>query len=116
MQSHKDLLVWKKSIEHVTNIYKVTRDFPKDETFGIVSQMRRAAVSIPSNISEGYGRLYGKEKVKFLSNARGSASELETQLIISRNLGFAAEDKLKELLDQISEILRMLSALIKTVE
>ena len=116
MQSHKDLLVWKKSMEHVTDIYRVTRDFPKDELFGIVSQMRRAAVSIPSNISEGYGRLYGKETVKFLSNARGSASELETQIMISRNLGFASEDKLNVLQDQIAEILRMLSALIKTLE
>ena len=116
MQSQKDLVVWKKSIEHVTNIYKVTRDFPKEEIFGIVSQMRRAAVSIPSNISEGYGRLYGKETAKFLSNARGSASELETQIIISRNLRFAADDKLEELQNQISEILRMLSALIKTLE
>ncbi len=103
-------------MEHVTNIYMVTRDYPKEEFFGIVSQMRRAAVSIPSNIAEGYGRLYGKETVKFLSNARGSASELETQIIISRNLGFAPDDKLEEMQTQISEILRMLSALIKTLE
>jgi len=103
-------------MEHVTNIYMVTRDYPKEEFFGIVSQMRRAAVSITSNIAEGYGRLYGKETVKFLSNARGSASELETQIIISRNLGFAADDKLVELQKQIVEILRMLSALIKTLE
>ncbi len=116
MQSHQDLIVWKKSMEYVTNIYMVTRDYPKEEFFGIVSQMRRAAVSIPSNIAEGYGRLYGKETVKFLSNARGSASELETQIIISRNLGFAADDKLVELQKQIVEILRMLSALIKTLE
>ncbi len=115
MQSHQDLIVWKKSMEHVTNIYMVTRDYPKEEFFGIVSQMRRAAVSIPSNIAEGYGRLYGKETAKFLSNARGSASELETQIIISRNLGFAADDKLVELQNQIVEILRMLSALIKTL-
>ncbi len=116
MQNHKDLVVWKKSMELVTDIYKVTRDYPQDELFGIVSQMRRAAVSIPSNISEGYGRLYGKETVKFLSNALGSASELETQIMISRNLGFASEDKLNILQDQISEIIRMLSALIKTLE
>ena len=116
MQNHKDLVVWKKSMELVTDIYKVTRDYPQDELFGIVSQMRRAAVSIPSNISEGYGRLYGKETVKFLSNALGSASELETQTMISRNLGFASEDKLNILQDQISEIIRMLSALIKTLE
>lgn len=84
MKSHKDLLVWQKSMELVTNVYVATRSFPKDEFFGIVSQMRRAAVSIPSNISEGYGRLYEKETVKFLSNALGSATELETQMIISK--------------------------------
>ena len=116
MQSHKDLIVWKKSMEHVINIYKVTRDFPKEELFGIVSQMRRAAVSIPSNISEGYGRVYGKETIKFLSNARGSASELETQLLLSKSLGFMNDDIADNLLDQISEILRMLSALIKSLE
>ena len=115
MTSHKDLIVWQKSMEHVSAIYVVTRDFPKDETFGIVSQMRRAAVSIPSNIAEGYGRLYDKETIKFLSNAIGSASELETQLLISKNLGYIQPDKSQDLICQIEEIIRMLTALIKTV-
>ena len=88
MKSHKDLIVWQKSMDHVAAIYVATKAFPNEELFGIVSQMRRAAVSIPSNIAEGYGRLYDKETVKFLSNALGSASELETQLIISKDLGF----------------------------
>ena len=68
MNSHKDLKVWQKSIDHVVDIYAITRLFPQDELFGIVSQMRRAAISIPSNIAEGYGRLYNKETIKFLSN------------------------------------------------
>ena len=74
MKSHKDLIVWQKSMELVSAIYVETRDFPKDEFFGLVSQMRRAAISIPSNIAEGYGRVYEKETTKFLSNALGSAS------------------------------------------
>ena len=114
MKSHKDLLVWQKSMELVTNVYVATRSFPKDEFFGIVSQMRRAAVSIPSNISEGYGRLYEKETVKFLSNALGSATELETQMIISKNLSFLPVEDATELIMDIQEIIRMLSALIKT--
>ena len=114
MKSHKDLLVWQKSMELVTNVYVATRSFPKDEFFGIVSQMRRAAVSIPSNISEGYGRLYEKETVKFLSNALGSATELETQMIISKNLSFLPVEDATELIMDIQEIIRMLSALIKS--
>ena len=114
MKSHKDLLVWQKSMELVTSIYIVTRSYPKDEIFGIVSQMRRAAVSIPSNISEGYGRFYEKETVKFLSNALGSATELETQMIISKDLSFLPVDDAAKLINSIQEIIRMLSALIKT--
>ena len=116
MNSHKDLKVWQKSMEFVVVIYTMTKDFPKEEQFGIVSQMRRAAISIPSNIAEGYGRVYGKETIKFLSNALGSASELETQIIISKDLGFISTDCLQQLLGQIEEIIRMLSALIKSID
>lgn len=115
MNSHKDLKVWQKSIEFVAVIYTMTKGFPKEEQFGIVSQMRRAAISIPSNIAEGYGRVYGKETIKFLSNALGSAVELETQIIISKNLGFISTECLQQLLSQIEEIIRMLSALIKSI-
>ena len=116
MNSHKDLKVWQKSIDHVVDVYAITRLFPQDELFGIVSQMRRAAISIPSNIAEGYGRLYNKETVKFLSNALGSASELETQLIISKKLNFLSVDDAQRLLNQTEEILRMLSSLIKSLD
>ena len=101
-------------MDHVAAIYVATKAFPKEELFGIVSQMRRAAVSIPSNIAEGYGRLYDKETVKFLSNALGSASELETQLIISKDLGYLSIENFQKLINQIEEIIRMLSALIKS--
>ena len=114
MKSHKDLIVWQKSMDHVAAIYVATKAFPKEELFGIVSQMRRAAVSIPSNIAEGYGRLYDKETVKFLSNALGSASELETQLIISKDIGYLLIEDFQKLINQIEEIIRMLSALIKS--
>ncbi len=114
MKSHKDLIVWQKSMDHVAAIYVATKTFPNEELFGIVSQMRRAAVSIPSNIAEGYGRLYDKETVKFLSNALGSASELETQLIISKDLGYLLIEDFQKLINQIEEIIRMLSALIKS--
>ena len=116
MKSHKDLIVWQKSMEHVMRIYVVTRTFPKEEMFGIVSQMRRAAVSIPSNISEGYGRLYDKETIKFLSIALGSATELETQIEISKNLDFLPVEEAAVLLQQNQEIVRMLSALIKSFD
>ena len=116
MRNHKDLLVWQKSMEHVVEVYKITKTFPKEEMFGIVSQMRRAAVSIPSNIAEGYGRAYGKETYKFLSNALGSATELETQWIISKDLAFVEVSIAAEMLGKITEIIRMLTALIKTLD
>ena len=116
MKSHKNLIVWQKSMMLVTRIYEMPRTFPHEELFGITSQMRRAAVSIPSKIAEGYGRVYGKETLKFLSNALGSASELETQLEICFRLGFGSNIDLDELRNLTNEILRMLAALIKTVD
>lgn len=91
MKTHKDLEVWKKSVEFVTDLYKVTQDFPKEEFYGLTSQMRRAAVSIPSNIAEGSARQGNKELVQFLYIALGSAVELDTQLIIARNLTYINE-------------------------
>ena len=105
---HKDLDVWKKSIELVTEIYSITANFPNEEKYGIVSQIRRAAVSIPSNIAEGCARFSDKENLRFLDIARGSLAELETQLIISKNLGFIDSDNL---IKKISTIAQMLSGL-----
>ena len=113
MKSHKDLIVWQKSMLLVKRLYEITSSYPKDEIFGITSQMRRAAVSIPSNIAEGYGRLYEKDTVRFLSTALGSASELETQMLISKQLMLASDQELDDLLMLNNEIIRMLVALAK---
>lgn len=114
MRPHKKLEVWKKALEFVTKIYKVTESFPDSEKFGLISQVRRAAVSIPSNISEGAARSSKKEFIHFLSIAQGSTSELETQLIIANNLGFLRKEDLS-LLDELDEISRMIIGLIKTL-
>ncbi len=113
MRNHKDLIVWQKSIALVRRLYEVTRAFPQEELFGLTSQMRMAAVSIPSNIAEGYGRIYDKERINFLSIALGSASELETQLIISNDLGFMNEADSAGLSSLNNEVILMLSSLIK---
>ena len=113
MRNHKDLIVWQKSMALVRRLYEVTRAFPQEELFGLTSQMRRAAVSIPSNIAEGYGRIYDKERINFLSIALGSASELETQLIISNDLGFINEADSAGLSSLNNEVILMLSSLIK---
>ncbi len=115
MRPHKKLEVWKKAIEFVTKIYKITEPFPDREKFGLVSQMRRSAVSIPSNISEGAARSSRKGFIQFLSIAQGSTSELETQLIISNKLGFLRADDMY-LLDELDEISRMIIGLIKSLK
>jgi len=112
IRSYKDLEVWKKSIDIVTKIYKVTNSFPKDEIYSLVSQLRRSAVSIPSNIAEGWGRNKTKEYIQFLRIARGSLLELETQLIISNNLSYLNKQNMDNFLIKIKEINKMLNALI----
>ncbi len=88
ISSYKDLIVWQKSVELVTEIYAATSKFPRDEVFGLTSQLRRCAVSVPSNIAEGQGRASKGEFIQFLSHARGSLFELETQLLIVGKLGY----------------------------
>jgi len=110
--SHKDLEVWKKSLGLVTDIYRLTKNFPKDEVYGLIAQMKRAAVSIPSNIAEGASRNSGKEFIQFLYIALGSASELETQIIISRNLSYIDDSEAKINLKQIESLKKMLNGLI----
>ena len=105
---HKDLDVWKKSIEIITEIYSITANFPNEEKYGIVSQIRRAAVSIPSNIAEGCARYSDKENIRFLDIASGSLAELETQLIISKNLGFIESD---DIINKLYPISQMISGL-----
>lgn len=102
-------------MELVTAVYRVTAKFPKDELFGITSQLRRAAVSIPSNIAEGQGRLSDKEFRHFLGQARGSLMELETQLQIAENLGYLEKEALGILFDMCAEIGRILNGLLAAV-
>jgi len=105
MKTHKDLEIWQKGIELVESIYKITLDFPKEENYGVISQMRRAAISYPSNIAEGAARSGRREFIQFVYIALGSLSELETQIIISMRLGYLKD---KNILDEI-EILRKMT-------
>ena len=116
MKTHKDLDVWKKSIEMVTLVYKLTRSFPKEELYGLTNQMRRAAVSVPSNIAEGAGRNSNKELLQFLYYATGSLSELETQLIIAHNLEYLNNEQKQETDIAFSNIFKMLSKLIQSIK
>jgi four helix bundle protein len=102
-----DLIIWKKSMKLAKVIYTLTDTFPKDERFGIISQMRRASVSIASNIAEGAGRESKKEFLNFLSIASGSSYELETQLFVSEDLGYITEEKCKETRSLLEEIQKM---------
>ena len=112
MSSHKSLLVWNRSIAMVKSLYLITQNFPSCELYGITSQMRRAAISIPSNIAEGYARAHDKELLHFLYISLGSASELETQLIICKDIGYLTEEQYVELEIMNSEIMKMLTSLI----
>lgn len=111
LKSHKELIVWQKSIELTILIYELTSKFPKSELYGTVSQMRRAAVSIPSDIAEGYGRKSRKGYHQFISIAYGSALELETQLIITKRLSFASPSDFQKPESVLQEVLKMLDSL-----
>ena len=110
-RSFKDLIVWQKSYALVLEIYKLTQSFPKSEQYGLSSQMRRAAVSIPSNIAEGYGRKHKAEYNHFLSIAYGSLLELETQSLLARDLKYTEEnEKVEKLIKEVGRMLfRMLN-------
>ena len=116
IKTHKDLIVWQRSIALVKGIYLTTQRFPQHELYGITSQMRRAAVSVPSNIAEGAARNSAKDFTRFLYLALGSLSELETQIIISNELGFLPQDSSMALTDKCVEIRRMMLALIKRIK
>ena len=111
MRDYKDLLVWQKAITLVKHVYQITRAFPDNEKFGLASQMRRAAISIPSNIAEGQARHTTGEFVQFLSHAEGSVAELDTQLLISVELSYCTKSKAQAAFDLISELRKMLNAL-----
>ncbi len=115
-RSYKDLIAWRKSMELVAEIYKATQKFPKEELYGITSQLRRAAVSVPSNIAEGQARLSPKEFRKFLSDARGSLVEIETQLMISQMLKFLSNEDSERLLNRTCELARILNGLLASIK
>ena len=112
-QNYRDLIVWQKAVSLVTEVYRATQVFPKEERFGLTSQIRRAAISVPSNIAEGQGRLTRGEFRQFLGHAKGSLLELETQLIIAQNLGYL--DGSEPLLDKTAEVARLLNGLLNSL-
>ena len=111
MHDYKKLEVWKRSIQFAESCYGITSTFPDHERFGLISQIRRAATSIPSNLAEGAGRNTGKDFAHFLSICQGSSFELETQLILSEKLGFIDSDKSNLLIQELNEISKMIFSL-----
>jgi four helix bundle protein len=112
-RSHQDLLAWQESPELARTIYALTAEFPREETYGLVSQMRRAAVSVPSNIAEGAARAGRREFLQFLSIARGSRSELDTQLILAWDLGFPGDFPV--VMEQVEQVFKLLGGLINAL-
>jgi len=116
LKNYKELHVWQKAYQFCLEIYKVTKTFPNEEKYGLTSQIRRAAISIPSNIAEGYGRKSSGEYIQFLYVAYGSNCELETQLLLSGDLGYIEKIGLESLLKSVGDIERMLKALIRSLQ
>jgi four helix bundle protein len=111
MKGHRDLIAWQKAMALVTDIYAATAQFPKEEVYGLTNQLRRACVSVPSNLAEGHGHSSKKDFHRFLSQARGSLLEVETQLEIARNLGCLGPEPAAVLLAKASEVARLLNGL-----
>lgn len=116
MHQFKELLIWQKSRNFCSEIYSITSTFPNDEKFGITNQLRRASVSIPSNIAEGSSRNSNKDFSRFLEIAFGSAYEIETQLLIASDLGFIKTEQLELLIIQLDEIIKMISKFKSTLK
>ena len=115
-KSYRDLIVWQKAMKLVSQIYEDTERFPDRERFGLTSQIRRAAVSIPCNIAEGQGRRSKKEFIQFLSNSRGSVMEVETQVLIALDRKFLDQAKSDKLLEMLAEIGRLLNGLMDSLQ
>jgi four helix bundle protein len=114
--SYKDLIVWQKSYTLTQNIYTITEHFPKKEDFSLTSQMRRCSLSIPSNIAEGYRRSHRKEFIQFLQIAFGSASELEVQLLLSKDIGYISDNEYEETGALLTEILKMINVMLSKMK
>jgi len=116
MNSYSDLKVWQKAMDLVVECYKFTKSFPKEERFGLSSQLQRAAVSIPSNIAEGHARSYTKSFLYHLAISKGSLAELETQILLAQRLGYTNQVDVVALIKRSSEIGKMLNGLVKALE
>jgi four helix bundle protein len=116
VKQYQDLIAWQKAIALVTEIYSASNNFPRDEVYGLTSQLRRAAVSIPSNIAEGQGRATSGEFIQFLCQARGSLFEVETQVIVAHNLKYLSDAQRDALASQISELGRILNGLVTSIQ
>ena len=115
IRSHRDLIAWQKSMDLVESIYCATKEFPKDELYGLTSQMRRAAVSIPANIAEGQGRRQKGEFRQFLGNARGSLLELDTHLELALRLKYLRTEDYLGILEQVHEVGRLINGLLRAL-
>jgi four helix bundle protein len=113
IKTFRDLMIWQKGLEIVIDVYRMTKGFPKEETYGLVSQIKRSAISIPSNVAEGFRRFHNKEYKQFLYISAGSCGELETQITIARKLDYIDEEQESVLLEKLDHIGRMISSLIK---
>ena len=113
---YRELVAWQKAMDLVQEIYRLTQDFPPQEQFGLTNQLRRAAVSVPSNIAEGQGRRLRKQFCLFLRTARGSAQEIETQLLIAQRLGYASAQRLRPVLSLLEETGRLIGGLLRSLE
>jgi four helix bundle protein len=111
LRRYQDLIAWQKAMDLVTRVYEVTGGFPRREMYGLTNQLRRAAVSVPSNIAEGQGRKAGREFLRYLAISRGSLQELETQIIIASRLGYIEEPEHIDLIEKITEVSRVISGL-----
>jgi four helix bundle protein len=116
VRNYRDLTVWQRAMELVKEVYVVTGEFPSSEKFGLVSQLRRAAVSMPSNVAEGQGRRSRGEFIEFLGHARGSLFEVETQLLIAAQLGFLSDERSNELQQRVDEVARLMNGLMKSLQ
>jgi len=115
-ESFRDLIAWQKGMALITNVYNATKSLPTRERYGLVDQLCRAVVAIPSDIAEGRGRLSKKEFLQMVARARGSSYEVQTQLEAAFNLGYLAREQFEELLEQASEVSRLLNGLIKNLQ
>ncbi|HKP45039.1 MAG TPA: four helix bundle protein [Pyrinomonadaceae bacterium] len=115
IRSHRDLIVWQKAMGLVIAVYKATEDFPKHETYGLTSHVRRCSASVPANIAEGQGRRLAGEFMQFLGNARGSLLELDTHLEIAARLGYLTESTHEKLMDMLIEMRKLLNGLMRSI-